>query len=328
MALRKYRFIAILLPALAGYSAAQQRPEVPAQSPRQALIEMFTGGEDKFVRHLTLEVQQKVEELRKNSLNGEIAPLQTLSLLQSGKDQKFDAFDYGPILFALHNNTTHERLEVHIESDTARGDEDDIDLSVHSYRGGIEQPTPVSFGLRLSLKVQQAVWRVDAVTVSARVPVGDARILDKSWWSSGVVNTAMAAEKQSPPAAPLLQPATPKISAFRAVRLVTLAEDQYAQKYPEAGYTCSMADLINIGRGLDNGEPYTFMDPEFRNGVYNGYRFSLTGCQGKPAKSFRIAAEPVTGHGIAYCSDDQHTLRSAEDGRASTCQEQGKIARR
>lgn len=328
MAFRKCRFIALLLPALTGYASAQPRPEVPAQSPRQALIEMFTGGEDKFVRHLTLGVQQKVEELRRNSLNGELAPLQTLSLIESGKDQKLDAFDYGPILFALHNNTTHERLEIHIDSDNARGDEDDLDLSVHSYRSGIEQPTPMSFGFRVSLKVEQAVWRVDAVTVSARVPVGDARIFDKSWWSSGVVSTAMRAEKQSQPMAPSLLTATPKISVFRAVRLVTLAEDQYVQKHPAAGYTCSMSDLINVGRGLDNGEPYTFMDPEFRGGVYNGYRFSLTGCQGKPAKTFRIAAEPMTGHGTAYCSDEQHTLRSAEDGRATTCQEQGKIARR
>ena len=328
ISLRRFRFFAALLPALAAYAPAQQKPEIALQSPRQALIEMFTGGEDKFVRHLTVEVQKKVEELRRNSLNGELAPLQTLSLIQSGKEQKFDAFDYGPILFALHNNSTHERLEIHIDADNARGDEDDLDLSLHSYRSGIEQPTPIGFGFRLSLKVQQGIWRVDAVTVSARVPVGDPRIFDKSWWSSDVINTAVAAEKQPQSPAQSSQPEASKMSAFRAVRLVTLAEDQFAQKHPDAGYTCSMADLINIGHGLDNGEPYTFMAPEFRSGVYNGYRFSLVGCQGKPVKNFRISAEPISGQGSAYCSDDQHNLRSAEDGRASTCLGQGKVARR
>jgi hypothetical protein len=328
MSLRKLRGIALLLPALAGFAAAQQRSEVPLQSPRQALIEMFTGGEDKFVRHLTVDVQKKVEELRRNALNGELAPLQTLSLIESSKDQKFDAFDYGPILFALHNNNTHERLEIHIDSDNPRADEDDLDLSVHSYRSGIEQPTPIGFGFRLSLKLQQGIWRVDAVTVSARVPVGDPRIFDKSWWSSGVVNSAIMAETRTQTAGQSSEPESPKISPFRAVRLVTLAEDQYAQKHPDTGYTCSMPDLINVGHGLDNGQPYTFMSPEFRGGVYNGYRFSLSGCQGRPVKTFRIAAEPVRGQGVAYCSDDQHNLRSAEDGRAGTCLGQGKVARR
>jgi hypothetical protein len=328
ISLRKFRGFAMFLPALAGYASGLQRPEVPLQSPRQALIEMFTGGEDKFVRHLTIEVQKKVEELRRNSLNGELAPLQTLSLIQSAKNQKFDAFDYGPILFALHNNNTHERMEIHIDADNPHGDEDDLDLSVHSYRSGIEQPTPIGFGFRLSLKVQQGIWRVDAVTVSARLPVGDPRIFDKSWWSSDVVTSAMAAEKQPQSAGQSSQPETPRMSAFRAVRLVTLAEDQFAQRHPDAGYTCSMADLINVGHGLDNGEPYTFMSPEFRGGVYNGYRFSLNGCQGRPVKNFRISAEPINGRGSAYCSDDQHNLRSSEDGRASTCLGQGKVARR
>ena len=328
ISLRKLRGFAMLLPALAGYASAQQRPEVPLQSPREALIEMLTGGEDKFVRHLTAEVQKKVEEMRRESLNGELAPLQTLSLIQNGKNQKFDAFDYGPILFALHNSTTHERLEIHIDADNARGDEDDLDLSLHSYGSGIEQSTPIGFGFRLSLKVQQGIWRVDAVTVSARVSVGDPRIFDKSWWSSGFVNSAMAAEKQPQSAGQSYQHETAGMSPFRAVRLVTLAEDQFAQKHPDTGYTCSMADLINVGHGLDNGEPYTFMSPEFRGGVYNGYRFSLNGCQGKPVKNFRISAEPINGRGSAYCSDDQHNLRSSEDGHASTCLGQGKVARR
>lgn len=328
VSLRKFRGIALLLPALVGSASTQEKSEAPLQTPRQALIEMFTGGEEKFVRHLTVDVQKKVEELRRDSLNGELAPLQTLSLIQSGKDKKFDAFDYGPILFALHNNATHERTEIHIDADNPHGDQEDLDLSVHSFQSGIEQPTPIGFGFRLSLKVQQGIWRVDAVTVSARVPVGDPRIFDKSWWSSGIFNSTMAAERQPQSPGQSSQPETPKMTPFRAVRLVTLAEDQFAHRHPEAGYTCSMSDLINVGHGLDNGEPYTFMSPEFRGGVYNGYRFSLNGCQGKPVRTFRISAEPINGRGSAYCSDDQHNLRSSEDGRAITCLGQGKVARR
>jgi hypothetical protein len=53
----------------------------------------------------------------------------------------------------------------------------------------------------------------------------------------------------------------------------------------------------------------------------------LSGCQGNPVRSFQIAAEPLTGRGKAYCSDDRHNLRTSEDGKASTCLVQGRMAR-
>ena len=102
----------------------------------------------------------------------------------------------------------------------------------------------------------------------------------------------------------------------------------YAQSHPGIGYTCAMADLVNIGKGMDEDGMYQFMDADFANGVYNGYRFTLSGCEQKPARGFRITAEPVAGKGKAYCSDNTNNLRASDDGRGLTCLTSGKIARK
>jgi hypothetical protein len=119
----------------------------------------------------------------------------------------------------------------------------------------------------------------------------------------------------------------PKMPPARSLRLIGLAENIYAQKHPEMGFTCSLAELVEIGKGLEDGEPYKFMDTEFAGGVYGGYRFILSGCSGKTVKAFQITAEPLSGAGRAYCSDQSHELRASEDGRGATCMAAGKFVR-
>ena len=38
----------------------------------------------------------------------------------------------------------------------------------------------------------------------------------------------------------------PKLSPLRAVRMIGMAETIYAQKHPGLGYTCTLADLVNM----------------------------------------------------------------------------------
>jgi hypothetical protein len=120
----------------------------------------------------------------------------------------------------------------------------------------------------------------------------------------------------------------PKMTAARAVRLFALAENIYAKKHPEIGFTCLITELVGIGKGLDDGEPYIFMGPEFANGTYNGYKYALNGCGGRPAKSFQVTAEPVSGSGRAYCSDTTRDLHASDDGSGSTCLTSGKLVQR
>jgi hypothetical protein len=110
--------------------------------------------------------------------------------------------------------------------------------------------------------------------------------------------------------------------------MIGMAENIYAQNHPGVGYTCRMADLVNIGKGLDEDGVYRFMDMAFADGVYNGYRYTLSGCDHTPVRSFRVMAEPIAGKGRAYCSDNTNNLRASEDGRGMTCLASGKLARR
>lgn len=305
-------------------AVAAQTTNAPAQTPRQALLEMFSGSEEKIRKHLTVEVQKKLADLMKDYP----ANADPLKVLASGKvqaKQKFDAFDYGPILFALNDAEHHTRLEAHIDSDELTAEQDKIGISLHSFRKGVEQEMPLGVSFVLDLKLQENTWRLKAITFSATVPVGDPSVL--AWLNPQTLSLAAlngisgtASGEAAPP-----QPA--KMTPLRAVRMISLAEEVYARRHPELGYTCGIGDLVNVGKGMDDGEVYRFMDPEFGQGIYNGYRFRLTGCEGKPVRTFQVTAEPLNGYGKAYCNDDRHTLRVAEDGKASTCFALGKIAR-
>jgi hypothetical protein len=302
-----------------------QPKNLPSQTPRQALLEMFSGSEEKVRKHLTVDVQKKLADLMRDYPAG-TDPLRALVSGGVRDGQKFDALDYGPILFALNDAAHHSRLEAHIDSDELTADEDKMAVSLHSFRNGVEQEMPLGVSFVLNLKLQEGTWRLNSITFSATVPVGDPAIL--SWLNPQTLSLAALNVTPGNVAGPAAQePQAPKMTPLRAVRLISMAEDAYARRHPEQGYTCGISNLVNVGKGMDDGEVYKFMDPEFAQGVYNGYRFQLTGCQGKPARSFQIAAEPVNGRGKAYCSDDRHNLRVADDGKASSCLALGKIAR-
>src|SRR6476469_1686326 len=113
------------------------------QSPRQALIEMLSGGEAPFKKHLTLEMQSKLQNLMKGSPDNAPCPLQVLTGAKSSGANRFQSFDIGPILFAFTNPEAHERYEIEIDSDEQRGDEDTMGLSLHLVRNGVEREIPV-----------------------------------------------------------------------------------------------------------------------------------------------------------------------------------------
>jgi hypothetical protein len=321
---RKFRLAISLAVFLAG-GAAGQRANAE-QSPRQAVIEMLSGGEAAFKKHLTVEMQSRLQNLMKGSYDNAPGPLQALTGSAPGSN-KFQAFDLGPILFSFNNPQEHERYEVQIDREEPRGDEDIMALSVHLVRGGLEQPTPASLNFALYLKRQEGIWRLNAVTVSAMLAVGDPRILDKSWLSP-VLTAITGGNIDATPTTPVVVDERPKLSPLRAVRMIGMAETIYAQKHPGLGYTCALADLVNIGRGMDEDGMYKFMDAGFADGLYNGYRFNLSGCEHKPARMFHVTAEPVAGRGKAYCSDNTNNLRASDDGHGATCLISGKIARK
>lgn len=314
MSSRKAFRVIVIFGALAAVASAQQPTML--QTPRQAVIEMMSGGDTGLMKHLTLEVQNKFAHAPQDStLMSAIAMARATGLFQS--------FESGPLLFVIDNPQQNEKIEVRIDSDSVRGDVDNMELSFHAFRDGKEENLPVGFKVALNLKQQMELWRLNAVTVSVRVPVGDPKFFDGPLFNPGMM--ARARSLGPDPAASSSDTAV-KITPLRGVRLIGLAENLYAQKHPDAGFTCNMADLVNIGKGIDEGESYSFVDPEFAGGVYNGYRFTLRGCGSKPASAYEIVAEPLNGKGKAFCSDATRSLRSSNDGSGATCLATGTMA--
>jgi hypothetical protein len=319
----RFRLAICCLFVFAGIALGQRATR--DQSPRQALIEMLSGGEAPFKKHLTLEMQSKLQNLMKSSPDN--APNPLLAFTGAKSSNGFQSFDIGPILFAFSNPDEHERYEVEIDSDDQRGEEDIMGLSLHLVRNGVEREIPVGLKILARLKRQAGIWRLTTVNLNASVPVGDPRILEKSWWGPTLSAVAGTSEDTAAASAVVIDE-RPKMNPLRAVRMIGMAENLYAQMHPGAGYTCNLSNLVNIGKGMDEEGMYKFMDAEFAGGLYNGYKFTLTGCERAPAKMFRVVAEPVAGRGKAYCSDNTNNLRAADDGRGSTCLVAGKIARK
>jgi hypothetical protein len=296
-------------------------PHTATQTPRQAMIELLTGEESAAKKHLTLEVQKQLAASEGNPAVGGMSLLGMMNMAKGAGGPEFQAFETGPILFLVDNPKERQRFELRVENDTVRGETADIDLSLHAFKDGKEESIPVGFHLLLGLKQQQGIWRLNAITLSAKFPVGDPRLFDPATW-----NQTLMAGRTMGVGGMGGAGATEKIPVGRAVKMVGMAENAYLKKHPGAGFTCNLADLVNIGKGFDNGQPYTYLDSEFATGTYNGYRFNLSGCAG--ASQFQVVAEPLSGTGKAYCSDATNTLRAADDGHGATCLVSGRVTMR
>ena len=93
----------------------------------------------------------------------------------------------------------HERYEIEIDSDEQRGDEDIMGLSLHLVRNGVEREIPVGLKILAKLKRQAGIWRLTTLNHErTTLPVGDPRILEKSWWGPTLAAAAGASEETQP----------------------------------------------------------------------------------------------------------------------------------
>jgi hypothetical protein len=325
MVQRRIRLVLALVGTMASMAMGQQL-QVVTQTPRQAVIELLTGDQAAAKSHLTVEVQKQIAASgNSNASLGGMSLLGMMNMAKGTGGPEFQVFETGPILFSVDNQKDRQKIELRVESNVVRGETADLDLSLHTFKDGIEESLPVGFRILLGLKQQQGIWRLNAITFSAKLPIGDPRLFDPATWN----RTMMAGRAIGVGGGDFGASNVPeKIPIARAVKMVGMAENVYSKKHPGAGFTCNLADLVNVGKGFDNGEPYTYLDPEFATGVYNGYRFTLSSCAGSPAASFQVVAEPVKGSGKAYCSDASNTLRTSDDGHGATCLVSGRVTMR
>src|SRR5437899_2244147 len=89
---------ALMCSLLCAVSAQANGPvQVPSQTPRQAIVEMLSGSDDAFRKHLTVEIQQRLDDLQK-SAPGSPSPTQALSAARTSGNS-LESFAAGPVLF-------------------------------------------------------------------------------------------------------------------------------------------------------------------------------------------------------------------------------------
>ena len=292
----------LLLSALA--VNAQNEPTPPPQSPRQALLEMFLGVTPNHLEKHLPEVARKALQ----QLDTGAGPLAEISIMASQArtaGSSFQTFDSGPILLLAEESPMQQKIEVVVEQDNLVGEQNQIDLSFHTYRAGLEERLPFIPRLTFMMKSEKGMWKLNEVSFTARMPLGDPNFL------RGFVKDLKKQQRSSNEA---------MASSF--INNIISAENAYHLAHSERGFTCSLSELAQASSQADAESAVERLDPELASGKKKGYIFALTGCDGL---HFKVAAEPaIPGAGQrAYCADQDGEIKFASDGKATTCLTRG-----
>jgi len=316
--MRKVLFLLAILTFSVASSAAQQA--AAPQTARQALLEMFfskTPGT--IMKHLPAVTLAALEK------SGAMASLEQYSLLASQlqtQGQNYQTYETGPVLLAGADPKTGQKIEITVEKDAARGDQDDIELSFRTYKDGEPQRTPFLPRMTFSMKQEAQVWKLNEISVTVRLPLADPDLL-KAFTDSvqksraaSTTNVSFTPHSDSP-----VPPAGTDAQVLAAMRTILTAEVTYGVTYPNAGFTCTLSDLDGFGGGEPNEHQAMLINSGLASGRKYGYVFALSGCGGSPAKTFHLSAAPngTTIGRKAFCSDQSAMIRSSDDGNPATC---------
>jgi hypothetical protein len=279
------------------------------QTPRQALIEMFSGRDPKaFERHLPKIMQQRIAAISSGSGAHMSFPTSPQSL-PMGMAQHGDVrwFDSGPLLMLAKD--PNSQLEVRIEKENLLADRDELDLTFSASGTGAAPNFGNGTRVMLAMQKEDGIWRLSEFGLSFKMKL-DGSFLEAMAKQMGAMNKAVltdapAMSSPEPVSAKKMAAqdlSVPEGAALASLRQILDAQKQYRTANPTAGFTCNLDSL-----GL----------PEV-----NGYRTMLVGCKGTPISSFKVTLTPV-GMGIkgqrAFCADETGVLRFADDGRGLSC---------
>ncbi len=288
------------------------------QTARQALIEMLTAP-DSINKHLTEEVRTLLADPKNKQ-----AAMYVMALKGMAGQKGIQTFEAGDTLLSYQEPRSNEKLEVHVDSDDLNGEEDNLQLSVHMSKDGKEvrqQWSSISSGFTINMKKEQNIWRLNKLSTTLEFPIGSAEFLKglmSNKATEGAVSDGMVGFKVGAGTGETASTAAPNLSAEQVVVMLGFAEQAFARQHPETGFTCTWSDLQDSSASFG-------LDKQVTSGSYNGFRFALSGCEGHPAGSFRLTAEPMTGQGKAFCVDATQNVRFSEDGRGATCLLNGKV---
>ncbi|HTS37122.1 MAG TPA: hypothetical protein VMH04_15715 [Candidatus Solibacter sp.] len=300
-----------------------------AQTARQALLEMFfskTPGT--FAMHLPAATRAALEK------SGALASLQQYSVMASQMQtpgQNLQTFETGSVLLSAENPKTGDKVEITVENDALRSDHDDIEMAFHVYKNGKEESTPFMPQMTFTMKQESHVWTLNEIAVTVHLPLADPTLLKAITEKmtpqvTGVRMTSSSTALSSHPETPS-QSAGSDAMVLAAMRTILTAENTYASRYPNVGFTCSLSSLDGFGSGEPNERQAMLINSGLASGKRYGFVFTLSECSGTPATAFRLTAAPsgnVWGR-KAFCSDQTGKIKSSEDGNAASCVASGAL---
>ena len=290
--------------SLAGGSVWAQ--EAAPQTARQALIEMFTsqapGALEKHLPEATLAALRKAQ--------GGALPMSEFAgfahdLSRGGK--KLETFDTGSTLLTSEDPRMQRKVEVTVERDDLRGDEEQFDLGIQSWLQGKPETLPIIPTITMIMKQEKNVWKLNEVSFTARVPLGDPEYL------KGLTKQVDEAQAKANEA-----------SAVANLRTLLTAEITYRTSYPGIGFTCTLPELGGAGKPLGPKAAH-LVDEQLASGQRDGYLFAVSGCTSSPAAAVRLMSMPARpGSSRMFCSDESGVIRASDARGGADCWRDGK----
>jgi len=317
--------ISVTISILCGSSLPAQQSAASTQTARQALMEMFFSKTlGTFIKHLPAVTRAALEK------SGVLAGLQQYSLLATQiqtQQQNVQTFETGSVMLSGEDPKTGQKVEIIVENDALRGDQDDIGLSFQVYKNGQVQRTPFMPQLTFSMKKEAQLWTLSEISLTLHLPLADPDLLkavteklqpqaNTSVTFTPRVETSVASHVETP-----AQSAATDAQVVSAMRTILTAEVTYATTYPTVGFTCMLSDLDGFGGGERNEHQAMLINSGLASGKKYGFVFMLSECTGAPARGFHLTAAP-SGYSYgrkAFCSDQSGVIRSPQDGNSATC---------
>jgi type IV pilus assembly protein PilA len=305
-------------------------PQAAPQTARQALIEMFfskTPGT--LIKHLPVVTRAALEK------SGALASLQQYSTMATQlqtQGQNVQTFETGSVLLSGENPKTGDKVEITVENDALRGDQDDIEVSFQTYKNGAAQKTPFMPEITFSMKQEAEIWKLNEISVTIHLPLADPDFLKAITekitprTGSSAAATTGATGTFVPRSEVSVQAGGGDAMVVAAMRTILTAEITYASSYPTVGYSCTLSDLDGFGGGSPNEHQAMLINSGLASGRRYGFVFTLSGCGRTPANSFHLTAAP-NGNSYgrkSFCADQSGVIRSSSDGNPATCMASGK----
>ena len=276
----------------------------------------FSKTPGSFIGHLPLATRGALEKA------GALATLQQYSVLASQlqtQGHTVKTFDSGPVLLTGEDPKIGQKVEITVQNEALRRDQDDIELSFRVYKNGEAQATPFMPQMTFSMKQEAQVWTLNEISVTIHLPLADPDFLKAI--TEKMKPQSAASGTFTPRADITVQAGGSDANVVAAMRTILTAEVTYFSSYPTVGYTCSLSSLDGFGGGERNEHQAMLINSGLASGKRYGFVFGISGCSGTPATSFQLTASP-NGNSLgrkAFCADQSGVIRSSNDGSPATC---------